>query len=219
MKKLLSITLCVLIILSSISVATFTAASEMSLKQAIEIYEKNSGEKVNTKRYYFLMPNGTNSEVCDDEFYKNYGERPQSWYNENATTAGVWWWSTRKIDPQWPGFKMMKDTSESVYYADVPDFVETLIFNNYFDPGNVHWNDPTYFDSAQTINIDLSAIKAGESYMLAQCRQRLPCPPASVSFGQKSDNHNLHSISPSFYSCFYLWTVFFLSDDQKLSLR
>ena len=165
MKKLLSITLCALIILSSISVATFTAASEMSLKQAIEIYEKNSGEKVNTKRYYFLMPNGTNSEVCDDEFYKNYGERPQSWYNENATTAGVWWWGTGKIDPQWPGFKMMKDTSESVYYADVPDFVETLIFNNYFHPGNVSWNDPTYFDSAQTISIDLSGIEAGESYM------------------------------------------------------
>ncbi len=163
MKKLVSIILCVLLIIGSISVASSAATTQKSLKQAIELYETQTGETVNTKRYYFLMPNGSNGEKGDDEDWFFYDEYIPSWYNTNANWAGVWWWDTGKVDPDnWPGFKMMKGDSDSVFYADIPDFVECVVFNNYFD-GGYDPNDPIYNDAFQCRETYLSGYEPGES--------------------------------------------------------
>ncbi len=134
-----------------------------SFDEQLKDYEDMTGEKVETKRYYFLMPNGTNSEVCDNELYKNYGERPRSWYNENADHAGVYWWDKGLLAPKkWPGYKMNKSDAESVFYIDLPTYVDTVIFNNYFDSGT-DWTDPIYFDCAQTIGVYLLGYDEGET--------------------------------------------------------
>ncbi len=131
--------------------------------EQLKDYEEKTGVKIETKRYYFLMPDGTNSEVCDDEWYKNYGELPRSWYNENADRAGIYWWAGGVLAPEkWPGYQMSIGDADSVYYVDLPVSVESVIFNNYFD-SNTNWTDPVYFDSAKTISVYMLGYEEGES--------------------------------------------------------
>ena len=151
MKKFISILLCAVLLIGIVSVVPFSAAvTPLSIKQAIERYENKSGETVTTHRYYFLMPDGKSGNLGDDEFTK--GEYAQSWYNDNANKAGIYWLDTGKVDCEWPGFEMYKGDSDSVFYADVPDFAEALIFTNYFD-GGMDINNPDFYDAQQTVNI------------------------------------------------------------------
>ena len=62
----------------------------------IVVYEEETGEKVETNRYYFLMPNGKNGELGDDNsvdengnHYGNYNKFAPSWYNEYTNTPNV----------------------------------------------------------------------------------------------------------------------------------
>lgn len=163
MKKLISILLCVIIIISSFCTATVSATTQQSLKQAIESYEAQSGEKVNVRRYYFLMPNGSNGDKSDHEGWFLYDQYVPSWYNSNSNSAGVYWWDTGKVDPDnWPGFKMTQWDSDSVFYADIPDFVEAVVFNNYFD-GGYDPDDPIYNDAAYCNTTYLSGYETHES--------------------------------------------------------
>ena len=183
MKKLISLILCILLILSA-STLTFSAATTLTLKQAIEKYEKETGEEVNTKRYYFLMPDGASGILGTDEEYM-YGEYAPSWYNENATTAGIYWWDTKKIDPDYPGFKMMKGDSDSVYYADVPDFVEVMMFNNYFD-GGWDFGQEIWNDQFQSSMLYTCGYKENESDIYRE--------------GLESFENMIYVINPSFHS-------------------
>ncbi|MBQ8860404.1 MAG: hypothetical protein IJ015_03590 [Ruminococcus sp.] len=164
MKKLLSILLCVLLLLSSISVFVTSAYSvDMSVKEAVEQYEKETGEKVETKRYYFLMPNGKNGfRGSKDWFFAN--EFLPSWYNENADHAGVYWWDTgTSLDcNNWPGYAMTESDSDSVFYADIPDFVECVVFNNHFD-GGMDTEAPQYNDAHEVKQTYLLGYEKGES--------------------------------------------------------
>lgn len=157
MKKLLSIIICMTIILSCVCVSFSATSTQISLKQAIERYEANSGEKVNTNRYYFLMPDGSNGDKGDDEYWPFYEKFVPSWFNDSTSYAGIYWWDTGKVDPDsWPGFKMMKGDSDAVFYADVPDFVETVIFNNNVD-GGFDPDAPVYNDAHQCREVYLGA--------------------------------------------------------------
>lgn len=183
MKKIISLTLSILLILSSISTLTFSAATTLTLKQAIEKYEKETGETVNTKRYYFLMPDGESGILGTDEYM--YGEYAPSWYNENATTAGIYWWGTEKIDPEIPGYKMMKGDSDNVYYADVPDFVEEMMFNNYFY-GTSDFGDPLWYDTFQSTILCTDGYEENESDIYRE--------------GLESFENMIYVINPSFHS-------------------
>ena len=172
MKKIISLLLCVTMILSVFSIRVNSAETDLaktsiSIKNAIDNYEKNTGDTVNTKRYYFLMPDGSSGlrGTIEDYMYDKYAP---SWYNDNANSAGIYWWDTQKIDPDvWPGYKMSKADSDDVYYADVPDFVEVLIFNNYFD-GGMDINDPVYYDGHQTNNLYTGGYDVDESDIYPQ---------------------------------------------------
>ncbi len=185
MKRIISLFLCILLLLGSVSTLSFSAVSiNLTIKQAIEKYEKETGETVNTKRYYFLMPDGKSGNKGSDEGYL-YGEYAPSWYSENATRAGIYWWDTGKIDPDnWPGFKMMKGDSDSVYYADIPDFVEVMKFNNYFNGGS---------DFGQEIWYDQF-----ESYMLYTCGYE-ENESATYPEGIESFEDMIYVINPSLY--------------------
>ncbi len=162
MKKILSILLCLILILGSVSVVSFSAATTLSLKQAIESYEAQTGEKVETNRYYFLMPDGTNGKRGTDEWFFP-DEFAPSWYNDNANHAGIYWWDSGVADPEsWPGYKMTKGDSDCVYYADIPNCVEAVIFNNYFD-GGMDTEAPQYKDSCQTATVYTCGYEKDES--------------------------------------------------------
>ena len=129
--------------------------SDKSVKEAIAEYEAETGEKVETNRYYFLMPNGENGEKSDDktELFLPYDEYAESWYNKYTDKAGIYWWGSGVADPQaWPGYTIEKGDSDSIFYADVPKAVSTIIFNNYID-GGMDPEAPIYDYAKQTFNI------------------------------------------------------------------
>ncbi len=164
MKKLLGILLCVFILISSVSIGIVSAASiDKSIEEAIEEFEKETGEEVTTKRYYFLMPNGKNGiRGSKDWFFAN--KFVPSWYNENADHAGVYWWDTgTSLDPDdWPGYAMTESDSDCVYYADIPDIVEAVVFNNHFD-GGLDTEAPQYNDAHSVNQTYLLGYEEGES--------------------------------------------------------
>ncbi len=162
MKKVISILLCALMILNCAGVSVFASTipqtEQISCTDAIEKYEKESGVKAKTNRYYFLMPNGENGDKGNGAYDNNHyrGEFAPSWYNDCSNTAGVYWWYSNVVAPDvWPGFTMEQGDSNSVYYADIPTDVKSIIFNNYFDRG-MDSTHPDYYKSYQSFNIDLN---------------------------------------------------------------
>ncbi|MBQ8057693.1 MAG: hypothetical protein IJ275_05095 [Ruminococcus sp.] len=166
MKKLISLLLCAVMLFGCATVSAFATEKDvqLSVKEAVEQYEAENSVKVNTNRYYFLMPNGTNGNMGTDDTAEYYKEFAPSWYNEYTTgDAGVYWWDTGKLDPAvWTGYKMEKDECESIFYADVPDFVETLIFNNNVN-GGMDMEDPIYYNAYQSTNLIVSDYYYDES--------------------------------------------------------
>ena len=141
-----------------------------SAKDAITQYEAETGEEVETHRYYFLMPDGTNGEKGDDysvddegNHYGSFDKYAPSWYNEYTDQPAIYWWYTGIADPEfYPGYTVEKGDADCVYYADVPKAVDTIVWNNNI----IHsydYEDPRYQESMQTINIPCEYYDAGES--------------------------------------------------------
>lgn len=137
----------------------------MTVDEAVAEYESDTGSEVETFRYYFLMPNGYNGERGDDG---DYGE---TWYTKlvdgtpATNTAGIYWWGSDVADPDgWIGYlpSGVDENDPDVYYADVPQAVTTIIWNNGID-GGMDIEDPIYYCSAQTVNIPCEYYDSGES--------------------------------------------------------
>ena len=78
MKKVISILLSSLIVLSGLSFSAFaTGYKPISASEALKQYEEETGEKVETNRYYFLMPDGTNGKKEDYYYPLSDGENAQ----------------------------------------------------------------------------------------------------------------------------------------------
>ncbi len=105
------------------------------IKKALADYEKETGKKLETNRYYFLKPNGENGRRGNDPQGKNYNEFAPSWNNEYTEDVGIWWWLGEFNTASWPGFAMERLNDSDVYYADVPKDAETVFFNNTIDAG------------------------------------------------------------------------------------
>ena len=106
--------------------------NHISVKEAVAEYEEQTGEQLKTNRYYFLMPNGTNGDKCNYSDCDNYGEFAESWHNDYSSTPAVYWWQEDGVfnPDMYPGYTLESGDSNCVFYADVPQFVESLYFNN-----------------------------------------------------------------------------------------
>ena len=182
MKKIISILLAVLMLVSCAVVATSAYGWDdpdiWTTDEAIADYEFVMEEEVETYKYYFLMPNGKNGDIGDDDSVDeegkpigHYGEFAPTWFIEMAdgstatATAGIYWWGSTIADPAaWVGY-LPSGSDESdpyVFYANVPTAVTTIIWNNAVDGGKDN-TQPIYFCAAQSINIPCEYYEAGES--------------------------------------------------------
>ena len=88
----------------------------------------------------------------EDGYNRYYFSMPETWYNEYATTAGIYWWEgTGKCDA-WPGYVANKTDVENIYYYDVNADVTTIIWNNAID-GGTDAEQAIYTAAYQTKNI------------------------------------------------------------------
>ncbi|MBQ8057451.1 MAG: dockerin type I repeat-containing protein [Ruminococcus sp.] len=178
MKRIISILLAVMLVASCAVVASAYGWQDpdcLTVDQALEQWALDNGvDMPETYRYYFLMPNGSNGELGDDETLESFGKYAPTWYIPMAdgtpatSTAGIYWWDSKVADPAaWIGYlpSGKEECDADIYYADVPVAATTIIWNNAVD-GGMDANDPIYFCAAQSINIPSEYYDPGESPLL-----------------------------------------------------
>ncbi len=181
-KKFISIIIAIMMLVSTFSLPasaySWTDPGIQTVDEAVREYELFMREEVETYRYYFLMPNGHNGDLGDDDSVDRYGEPlghpgeyAPTWYKDlpdgtpATNTAGIYWWDAGVADPpSWIGYLPSgKDENDpDVYYADVPTAVTGLIWNNGVD-GGMDCDDPIYYCCAQSVNIPCEYYDPGES--------------------------------------------------------
>lgn len=171
MKRTISILLAAVLLVScavlSVHAYSWGDPDVKTVEQAVEDfrpdYELLYGKELQTYRYYFLMPNGSNGDKGDDPALESNGKFAPSWYNDFTNTAGIYWWDTKILDPSaWIGYIGMKGDAEDVYYADVPTFVTGIVWNNGVDGGKDD-TQPQFYKAAQSADIGSEYYDAGES--------------------------------------------------------
>ena len=182
MKRIISILLAVMLVASCAVVASAYGWDDPDIKtvdEAIAEYELLYETEVETNRYYFLMPNGTNGDLGDDETVDEVtgepighaGEYAPTWYipmedgTPSTETAGIYWWGSDIADPPaWVGYlpSGVDENDSDVYFADVPKAATTIIWNNAVDGGQDD-TKPVYFCAAQSINIPCEFYEPGDS--------------------------------------------------------
>ncbi len=141
-KKLLSVIISVLLIISALGVTTAFANDET------EILGPGTGESTlpevaeGCNRYFFYLP--------------------KTWENELSNVAGIYWWEGTGAQDRYPGVEAHKGDAEGLYYYDVPKDVCTVIWNNFLD-GGTDFDSPEYEAAKQTENISTEYYEPGES--------------------------------------------------------
>lgn len=131
----------------------------LTVQTAVSQYKELTGDDFTTRRYYFLRPDGTNGETAktDEVYYK--GMYVPSWKTINPTH--IYWENTERLDPESNlGYAAMRGDSDGVYYADVPDFVTSIKWNNGVDYKAI---DSLWKYAHETFNIACECYDVGES--------------------------------------------------------
>ncbi len=171
MKRTLSILLAVLLVVSCTVVASAYSVIDPDIyttDQAIEEHELVFAEEVETFKYYFLMPNGSNGDKGDN-YPEDIGfndKYANDWYKDGATwTAGIYWWGSGVADPTgWAGYlpSGVDENDPDVFYANVPQAVTMIVWNNGID-GGMDTTLDIYYKAAQTANIPCEYYDPGEN--------------------------------------------------------
>ncbi len=162
MKKVISLLL-VATLLTAMLAVSFNALSVsdvddegvpyvMSTKEAIAAYEAEyemEPGSIKTQRIYFMLPNGKNGPVANEDFNLYHpevkdeetgeviqeaydevvvhkGDKSPSWYNDYNVLngkhyAGAYWWGGPAASDTWVGYRMdIEDYDQGIYYADIP---------------------------------------------------------------------------------------------------
>lgn len=112
MKKHLSLFMAVLIIFTSLSAFSISAANT-EYDELFGLPEIKEG----CNRYFLLMP--------------------ETWAWDTSVTAGIYWDEGSDAPDTWPGYRAHKADADNVYYYDVPADVEYIIWNNFYENADI----------------------------------------------------------------------------------
>lgn len=111
MKKYISLFLAFLMALTAVS--AFSISAEVENEELFGLPEIKEG----FNRYFFLMP--------------------EDWVWDESVTAGIYWDQGSSTPDEWPGYKAHKADAQSIYYYDVPEDVESIIWNNFYENADI----------------------------------------------------------------------------------
>ena len=142
------------------------SADEVEVNTAVRQYKELSGDKeFTTRRYYFLRPDGTNGMTAKSDYIYEKGSYVPSWDDEYSYSGAthISWEKTDRLDHEnYLGYVAMNGDSDGVYYADVPDFVDCISWNNGVDYKNSDDEDMWLY-ARNTFNIGCEYYDPGES--------------------------------------------------------
>lgn len=134
MKRILSIILAVLMIISLFAVVGGVSAQQMNARgtEASDdmCFESLPPQPKDTFRFFFRMPD--------------------YWYEDNpyTETVGIYWWTGSGIKMKYPGVEAEPADVEGVYYYDVPIDVTSVMWTNHVDGGDDDTQEVYAFDYA-----------------------------------------------------------------------
>lgn len=124
--------------------------------EAIAAYEAQTGEKVETFRCFFMIPDGVHGRR--DEL----GGVCESWYNEYSQGAGVYWRQGPAACESWAGYQAKAaDAEQGIWYVDMPKDVEVFVWNNGVDGGSDE-TQPIYSQAASSPPLFCEPAEPGE---------------------------------------------------------
>ena len=151
-------------ILSGWNAADTTIPEEnglLTVQTAVNQYREQTGDEFTTRRYYFLRPDGTNGETAKTGEVYDKGMYVPSWGKRTTSATHIYWENTERLDPEsYIGYAAMRADSDYVYYADVPDFVTSIKWNNGI---NYKESDALWQWAHETFNIACEYYDVGES--------------------------------------------------------
>ena len=103
-----------------------------------------------------------------DGYNRYYFYMPESWYNDYASTAGIYWWEGSDLPGAWPGVEAKATGFDGIYYYDVCQDVTTIIWNNFID-GGMDDTAPIYTAAYQTNNVGAEYYEAGDDANEPEC--------------------------------------------------
>lgn len=193
MKKFVSILLAVMLVASLVVTASAYTVWEPGIQtsdEAIAAYEEANSVEVVTRKYYFMMPNGSNGPLATQDVYYDVkekdpetgeervvdtvlfcraGEHAPTWYNDFTEGAGVYWWgSAEAACESWAGYRaLVEDADQSIYYVNMPKKAVAFVWNNGIDGGSTPTPglDPSediYYKAAQTSDVAAEYPDPGE---------------------------------------------------------
>lgn len=163
MKRTVCLILSLLLIFAALIPASALSSNDpdassgrITADEAVAAYAAETGEKVETYRYYFRMPDGVHG-MRDEN-----GNPVESWYNEYTDGAGVYWWHGAAACKSWPGYRaMLADAGQHIYYVNMPTDVIGFIWNNGVD-GGMDASQPIYDKARQTVDLSCEPAEPGE---------------------------------------------------------
>jgi len=183
MKKFISILLAVMLVASLVVTASAYSVypDALTTEEGVAAYEADTGEEVETHRYFFQMPNGKNGPLATKDvtyletdaetgeerevLVCKEGEHAPSWcneYNGNGAMAGIYWWGGAALPEAWAGYQsMVEDAEHGIFYADVPVSTVVFVWNNGID-GGMDKTDPIYYMAQQSSDVGCEYPDPGE---------------------------------------------------------
>lgn len=115
------------------STLEFSLASydEIEVKRAVRQYRELTGDRrFKTNRFYFYMPSTAESKPANSEYARKNSHEDFRWDG----SVNIYWTGTNRFDPyMYPGFVPMITDDYYMHYADIPDFVTSIEWNNGVD--------------------------------------------------------------------------------------
>lgn len=160
-KKLLSILLSVVMVVSVFTTLPIASA-----------VETNSNSTENTETKYVTNLGGTYTGPIKNKSKRFFFAMPKEWYTFSNATACAYWWDGEDSCADWQNSYEMRPTTintddgSKVYYIDVAEDVNVILFNNGIDLGQKSENEelpPNYGKVCQTKEINLQGYDPGET--------------------------------------------------------
>lgn len=152
---------------SNLSPLEYSEASfdEIEVKRAVREYrETSSNRSFTTKRYYFLRPDGISGKPATDKSHYEKGQYIPSWDNEYSEgKTCITWSDTAQLQSlDYPGFVAMSSDEDDIFYADIPDFVTDISWNNGVKYSG-DYDDTMWLYARKTVNIPCEYYDEGEN--------------------------------------------------------
>ncbi len=192
MKKVISLLLAVVLILSMMTVAAsaLSVSDEgvISAAEGVKAVEEEEGEEVETQRIYLQMPDGKRGFAADEDVYVHVedvdpetgeiisehddlvikaGDKAPSWYSDYNVVdgqhyAGAYWWGGTALCDTWVGYRIEIEDYDQGIYYVDVPTDVVIMIFNNGVDGGMDPALPIYYEAAQSVDTNIEGAYEGD---------------------------------------------------------